>query len=93
MFQQIKDKECPLRIPKNVLELALCETLHQAHRQKPSFIPTDNSHVCMFCNYEKNQKNETEIELDKEKNLKEHFWASIKGDNSEKLPEQKGDKG
>lgn len=61
-------------------------------RQKLSFIAIDNSHVCMLYNYRKNLRKTVEIELDKEKNLREHFWPSIKGDNSEKLPEQKGEK-
>lgn len=80
LFQQIKDKECPLLILKlsvnqftNALELALYETACQAHRQKPSFIPTDNSHACMLYNYRKNLRKMIEIELDKEKNLRERF--------------------
>lgn len=90
----MKDKECPLLILKlsvnqftNVLELALRETVCQARRQKPSFIPPGNGHVCMLYNCRKNLRKTIEIELDKEKNLREHFRASIKGDNSEKLPE------
>lgn len=76
----------------NGLELALCVTLCQAHRQKPSFIPTDKSHVCMFYNSGENLRKMIDIELDKERTLREHVWASIKGDNSEELLEQKGDK-
>lgn len=98
LFQQIKDNECLLLILKlsvhqftNVLELALCEAV-PGIQEKPSFIAIDNSHVCMLYNY-KNLRKPVEIELDKEKNLREHFWPSINGDNSEKLPEQKGEKG
>lgn len=45
----------------------------------------------MFYNYGGNLR-KIEIELDKERNLREHVWASIKGDDGKELPEQKGDK-